>query len=825
MNQSPFHGKLVAAFGAAMVILASVGVVSYRKVVQEDADQKWVEHTHLVLGKLDAVLTDFVDLETRQRGYIMTADQSFLESYQGDLSRLRQNISDLRLVTSDNPKQQTALDRLESLVAARIALFQEKHAEGLSKNSHEASGKPMGEVETLILEMKREEQGLLTDQLETVRRSSRRIKAVIVAGSVLAILLLFLAGLAVENEIRKRTRSEQDLETAEQRYHLLFDTNPLPVWVYDTQTLAFLNVNASAITHYGYSRNEFLTMTIKDIRPEEDVPALLKSVVKSGTTSEDRSLWRHRKKDGTLVDVEVTSHPLLYAGRQARIVVANDITERKRAEETLQTSEEKFRSLVQSANAAIVTADRCGNIADFNRGAEAIFGYSAREVIGKPLTVLMPDRFKEGHQQGLKRYLQTGEAHVVGKTVELAGKRKDGAEFPVELSLSSWKTRNELFFTGILSDITERKQAEEALRSSEERFRLMVSNVKDYAILMLDPDGHIVSWNEGAERIKGYRAEEIIGEHFSRFYPTEDVHNGKPPLELQEALESGRFEDEGWRVRKDGSRFWANVIITALRDETGRLRGFGKVTRDITERQRAEQELLLRTAELEAANKELEAFSYSVSHDLRAPLRAIDGFSLALLEDYQDKLEPEGRSHLERIRAGAKRMGHLIDDMLQLARIARAEMVRDTVNLSLLAEEITLQLQASQSERQATFVIARDLIVQGDRILLRAVLENLLDNAWKFTSKRPHACIEFGSQKQDSERTYFVRDNGAGFDMKHADKLFGVFQRLHRDSEFPGTGVGLATVQRIIRRHGGRIWAEALPGKGATFYFALRDRE
>src|SRR5207245_1436253 len=200
-----------------------------------------------------------------------------------------------------------------------------------------------------------------------------------------------------------------------------------------------IDVNDSAVRKYVYSREEFPSVTIKDIRPPEDVPAVLEDIAKTPPSTESGSVWKHRRKDGTLIDVEITSHPLVYRGKDARLVVATDITERKRAEEALQTSEEKFRSVVQTANDAIVTADGHGSITDFNRGAEAIFGYSAQEVIGKPLAVLMPDGFKESHQRGFKRYLETGEAHVIGKTVELAARRKDGTEFHVELSSSSWK--------------------------------------------------------------------------------------------------------------------------------------------------------------------------------------------------------------------------------------------------------------------------------------------------------------------------------------------------------------------------------------------------
>lgn len=338
---------------------------------------------------------------------------------------------------------------------------------------------------------------------------------------------------------------------------------------------------------------------------------------------------------------------------------------------------------------------------------------------------------------------------------------------------------------------------------------------------MLDPDGRVASWNAGAERFKGYRAEEILGQHFSRFYLPEDVSNGKPAAELEAARRDGRVEDEGWRVRKDGTTFWADVVITALRDERGQLRGFGKVTRDLTERRRAEEELRLRNLQLENANKELESFSYSVSHDLRAPLRAIDGFSLALLEDCGAALDEDGKQHLARIRSAASKMSLLIDDMLNLARISRSHMVRDTVNLSRLAQEILQDLRGSDPERKVSVSITPDLLVSGDRNLLRIALQNLLGNAWKFTSSRATAHIEFGREVDGSQAAFFVKDNGAGFDMQYVDKLFGVFQRLHPDGEYPGTGVGLATVQRIIRRHGGSVWAKAEPEQGATFYFVL----
>ncbi len=301
---------------------------------------------------------------------------------------------------------------------------------------------------------------------------------------------------------------------------------------------------------------------------------------------------------------------------------------------------------------------------------------------------------------------------------------------------------------------------------------------------------------------------------------------------MQEALETGSFEAE-WRVIwPDGTTRWIFGRAWAFKDDAGKpLRLVGAIV-DVTERKEAELDVLRinaeleqrvgqRTLQLEAANRELEAFAYSVSHDLRAPLRGIDGWSLALAEDYDAVLDDRARQYLNRVRSEAQRMGHLIDDMLQLSRVTRGEMKSDTVDLTTLANHITARLRDAEPERSMEFVIEPELVAVGDGRLLEIALTNLFSNAVKFTGARDKACIEFGRLKKEGETTFYVRDNGAGFNMDNAGKLFGAFQRLHKASEFPGSGIGLATVQRVVRRHGGRVWAEAHVNCGATFSFTL----
>jgi PAS domain S-box-containing protein len=367
-------------------------------------------------------------------------------------------------------------------------------------------------------------------------------------------------------------------------------------------------------------------------------------------------------------------------------------------------ADDQFRSLLETAPDAMVLAGADDRMVLVNAQTEKLFGYARAELLGNSVDKLVPPRFREKHPRQRSQYFAEPKVRPMGAGLELYGLRKDGSEFPVEISLSPIETDDGRLVSSAIRDITDRKQAEDTVREL----------------------------NESQQR---------------------------------------------------------------------------------------------HAVQVEAANKELEAFSYSVSHDLRAPLRSIDGFSMALVEDYAGQLDVEGKGLLDRIRAATKRMAQLIDDLLNLARVTRTEMRYEVVDLSAMASSVLADLQSGDPARHVECVVGDHVVGHGDSRLLRVVLENLLGNAWKFTMNKPQARIELGMSRQNGAPVYFVRDDGPGFDMAYVDKLFGTFQRLHAATEFPGTGIGLASVRRIIQRHGGKTWAEGAVGKGATFSFTLAEHE
>ncbi len=501
-----------------------------------------------------------------------------------------------------------------------------------------------------------------------------------------------------------------------------------------------------------------------------------------------------------------------------------EIVERGRAEEKLRASEGRLDAILGSAMDGIVSVDEQHLVTFFNPAAEKMFKCSAREVMGQPLDRFIPQRFQTSHSNHIRAFGQTHTTRrTMGQLGSVFGVRSDGKEFPVEASISHSEVSGKKLFTAILRDVTERQRAEAAV---QEQAALLDQSYD--ALFVWELDGGITFWNSGAEALYGYPRSEALGKISHQLLHT----NLEGGIEgLHRALErDGLWEGELQHQTHEGRWITGDSRMVVTRHPRGG-RVF-EIVRDITERKRAEEEIRTlnaelerrvkdRTTQLESANKELEAFTYSVSHDLRAPLRHIDGFSNLLSEEYGAGLPVEASEYISIIRDSVRQMGMLIDDLLNLGRVGRAQLNMRVTGLNSIAEEVIADLKRSNADRVIEWKVQTLPFVDCDPGLMKQVFANLISNAVKFTRPRNPAVVEVGAAAHDGARAIFVRDNGVGFSMKYVNKLFGVFQRLHRSEDFEGTGVGLATVQRIVHKHGGSVWAEAELDKGATFYFTL----
>lgn len=478
-----------------------------------------------------------------------------------------------------------------------------------------------------------------------------------------------------------------------------------------------------------------------------------------------------------------------------------------------------FRLLVESVtDYAIFMLDIEGHIMTWNAGAQRFKGYLPNEIIGKHFSVF----YTEPDLKIRKPWYELEVAAEVGRFEDEGWRvRKDGTRFWANVIIIAIRDEQGtlLGYGKITRDLTERREA-------EQRYRLLVEGVTDYAIFSLDPHGNVTSWNSGAQKIKGYTADEIIGSHFSRFYTPEDREARMPEKVLRTAIENGHFEGEGWRMRKDGTRFWSSIVVTPVYDEEGTLKGFSKVTRDVTDRkklndeiQRHAAELELQVQERERTNAELEAFSYSVSHDLRAPLRAIEGFSTALREDYGADLSPGALDYLDEIGKASVRMSRLVQDLLAYSRLSRADLQLTPVSLKQDIDEV---LQEFGKEASCVKTDVPDsLFVVAHRPTLNQIFVNLLSNALKFRSAdRPLEVLVSASLNGPTVQVN-IQDSGIGIEPQYLDRIFKVFERLHGADEFPGTGIGLAIVKRGLERMSGDITVQSARGIGSTFTITL----
>ncbi len=586
------------------------------------------------------------------------------------------------------------------------------------------------------------------------------------------------------------------------------------------QNNTYRYINKAHLKLYGYNQpKELLGKTWQQLYSPEELQRLERDILPA--LAQDRT-WQGEvtgtRKDGSTF---ASGLSLTLAEDDLLICVCRDISDRKRAEAALQESEARFRYLTDHAPVLI-----------WMTGPDKMCTHVNQQWLdftGKPMDQqvdicwskgMHPDEF----QTCLDIYLKYFEAR---QSFELEHRlqRFDGEyRWFLNTGISRFDIDGEfLGYIGSCVDISDRKQAEDSLRELSTRLNLAVESA-NIGIWEWDIPHNILHWDARMHELYDSPPETFSSNYdawFSRLHP-DDLAQAQTAS--QQALKGKKDYDTEFRViHRDGSIHFIKANALVQCNDRGEAQCMIGINYDITNRKHAEEQIRRYTAQLVASNRELESFSYSVSHDLRSPLRAIDGFSQALLEDYGNSLDQEGQDFLNRIRRNVDRMGTLIDDLLRLSSVFRSEIQYTTVDLSAIAHEVLRELQSLDPERSANIVITPNAKVSADATLMRIVLTNLLQNAWKFTSRRTTASIEFGRSQAHGQIIYFVRDNGAGFDMAYAKMLFGVFQRLHSTHEFPGTGIGLATVQRTIHRHGGTVWAEGAVDQGATVYFTVPE--
>jgi PAS domain S-box-containing protein len=491
------------------------------------------------------------------------------------------------------------------------------------------------------------------------------------------------------------------------------------------------------------------------------------------------------------------------------------------------------RMIEEIQDYAIILIDRNGIILNWNKGAQKIKMYSEKEIIGKHFSIfyLQSDLDNDLPQKLLNEARDTGRAAQEGWR-----KRSDGSKFWGSITITAIHNDDAevVGFCKVTRDLTDKKIAEDSLRMSEERYHQMIAEVQDYAIILLSVEGIIENWNVGAEKIKGYSAREVVGRKFELFYTEEDLKSGLPNRLLAIAKETGKAVQEGWRVRKDGTKFWGTIVITALHNREGKVIGFSKVTRDLTAQKITEEKLAAYTSELEKQNSELEQFAYVASHDLQEPLRKIQTFTGLIRENYDDKVFVE--KYFQKLSVSAARMSELIKSLLNYSRLSKekANLTVDEINLNEIVEEVKTDFELLIEEKAATIISNALPVIAGNRFQIGQLFSNLISNSLKFCEKEP--IIKISSKiiskkeipqapKTLADKNYFqitFEDNGIGFENQYSELIFSLFQRLHgKQSIYTGTGIGLALCKKIIEIHNGFISASSVPGSGATFIIYL----
>ncbi|MEO8145984.1 MAG: PAS domain S-box protein [Bacteroidia bacterium] len=736
-----FMRKMMTGFMATIILMLVISTLYSYYTDKLITTSRLIEHTKDVLNESEKTLSLTKDIESGGRGYALTADSDYLKSFFIAKESIYSHIQKLKELTADNPSQQVRIVYLSSFIDKRIdfslQIIQLRNGKGI-----DATRKLMAtregmfytdKIKNLTAAIEEEENNLLVrrqQENDKITVAFDRVFYTLLASIIILLVIIFFV---IRYNFAQRKKAEEqiknlnadlehrvemrtaELNSSEKKYRDIFENNPLSMWVIDFASLKFLDVNDAAIERYGYSREEFLSMSALEIRPEEEKEHFAQVIQSENLPTYNSGMWKHKKKDGTIIDVEIIGHALMHDGKKARLILSNDITERVKAEK---------------------------EIIELNQNLE--------------------EKVKE-------------------RTSQLATANK-------ELQLHLQK-----------------------IKQSEEKFSKIFETSPVGICIGALQSGIIIDVNKNFLQMTGLGREEVTGHTSLQLNMIDDVERAKIGEELKQV---GQVRNkEIFITKKSGEKI--PVLLSLDQFAIGDDEYAITICYDITLRKKAEEQLM-------AANKELEAFTYSVAHDLRAPLRAVNGYARILEEDYNVLFDAEGKRLLDKVHENASKMGFLIDDLLEFSQLGRKGITKSFIDMNVLTANVLAEINQS-TVNNANIKIEKLQPVIGDYALMSHVMTNLLSNAVKYSAKKEKPLIIVSSRKENSELIFSVSDNGVGFEMEYVHKLFGVFQRLHSAEEFPGTGVGLAIVQRIINKHGGSVWAEGKLNEGAVFSFSMPE--
>lgn len=856
-----------AGFTLAFIILAGLGVVQYSTARRLIEDSHQTAYANSVLQELEITLNSIANAETAGRGFITTCDTGYLEPYHSAVADARAHYQRLTKFALGRPYQQDRLRKLRPLMTGMFQFLcqaihlQTHHQLSVAKEFSllDRERKDMDESRLLIIRMKNEELESLSERRESAEAGHRRTMFLILLGTCAALVLLGGAAFAFGAGNAERQRAESELDRERDLLRTLIDNIPDLVYFKDAAS-RFTRINkaqarmlgigdpAEALgkTDFDYFTPEHAQKAFADEQQILRTGEPLINKVENSALPDGRSLWVSTTKmilrdlSGNVIGTFGLSRDISesrraqeqlekrVAERTAELAAANGQLERElalraQAEESEREIQAQFRLLFERNPLPMWVCDaKSLRFLEVNDAVTAQYGYSREEVLGLDLTDLRSSEEISSLRSG------TPEA---GAELQPSGirrhRRKDGRIMECEVTsyALSWRGQPAALF--IAQDVTQRQSAEKALRESKEELQAILDN-SAAVIYVKNVSGEYSKVNRQWERLFKTSVQQATGKNDYEIFPRE-VAEALRENDARVLEERAPVQFEESVPQEDGPHNYISIKFP-LFDSSGEISAVAGISTDITERKRVENEIKQlngelecrvaeRTTQLEQANKELEAFTYTVAHDLRTPLRHMGGFARILIEEYAPELSADAQHYLKRVSEGAEQMGQLVDDLLKFLRIGRLDLHLRSTDLNLTLQSALKQLAPELSGREIEWRLGRLPTVHCDAELIKTVFVNLLSNAVKFTRSREHAVIEAGAITLNQQLVIFIRDNGVGFKMAYSRKLFGMFQRLHRNGDFEGTGVGLATVQRILQRHGWRAWAEAEVDKGATFFF------